>query len=360
MTGNDWNRKQNLVLDQCVHIHVRMHLDGVTIFVLKFLFRDFLAGPDQPECAFDSEWPLHRSQTTLTLQAQHPACSQLEQHAALLVDSPVDAKFDFTFVTRQACCQPGQGRQADTALQAAVLACKTKGIRNHASLRHKGGMILSPARPVKGGLRREHNGRRSARTTMNSPMKLVLASTSPYRRMLLERFGLPFLCEAPAIDEQPLPGEAPAATASRLALTKARAVAGRHPDALIIGSDQVAHLDTQVFGKPGTRERAIAQLQQMRGRSVLFHTAVALLDSRNGQHLAALVPTEVRFRALDDDEIIRYVDAEQPFDCAGSAKVEGLGITLLDALSGNDPTALIGLPLIALSQMLRQRGVLLP
>ena len=191
-------------------------------------------------------------------------------------------------------------------------------------------------------------------------MKLVLASTSAYRKMLLERLHVPFDTDRPETDEAPLPGEAPAATAERLAAEKARAVAARWPDALIIGSDQVAYLGDQVFGKPGTEARAIAQLQRMRGQTVVFHTALALLNTRTGHLQVEGIPTQVRFRNLSDDEIRRYVAKEQPLDCAGSAKSEGLGITLLDAMPGEDPTALIGLPLIALSRMLRAEGLELP
>ncbi len=191
-------------------------------------------------------------------------------------------------------------------------------------------------------------------------MKLVLASTSAYRRELLQRFGLPFDVARPDIDESPLPGEAPQATAERLAVEKARAVAAQFEGALIIGSDQVAHMGDTRFGKPGTVERAIAQLQAMSGRTVVFHTALALLNTRNGHVQLDAVPTEVRFRSLTDDEIVRYVNKERPLDCAGSAKSEGLGITLLDALSGDDPNALVGLPLIALARMLRNEGIALP
>lgn len=191
-------------------------------------------------------------------------------------------------------------------------------------------------------------------------MKLVLASTSAYRKMLLERLCIPFDTDRPETDETPLPGEAPPATAERLAAEKARAVAPRWPGALIIGSDQVAYLDGEVFGKPGTEARAIAQLQRMRGRTVTFHTALALLNTRSGHLQVEGVPTRVRFRDLSDDEIRRYVAKERPLDCAGSAKSEGLGIALLDAMPGDDPTALIGLPLIALSRMLRAEGLELP
>ena len=191
-------------------------------------------------------------------------------------------------------------------------------------------------------------------------MKLVLASTSSYRQMLLERLSIPFELARPDTDETPLPGEPPATTAERLAAEKARAVATAWPDALIIGSDQVAYLGDQVFGKPGTESRAVAQLQQMSGQTVVFHTALALLNTRSGRLQTAGIPTRVRFRTLTEAEIRRYVAKEQPLDCAGSAKSEGLGISLLEALSGDDPTALIGLPLIALSRKLRAEGLELP
>lgn len=189
---------------------------------------------------------------------------------------------------------------------------------------------------------------------------LVLASTSAYRRQLLERLGIPFTVDRPDVDETPLAGEAPPATAERLALAKARAVAPRHPGALIVGSDQVAYRGEQRFDKPGTVANAIAQLQTMRGQSIFFHTALCLLDSRDGSHQLDASPVEARFRQLEDSEIHRYVEREMPLDCAGSAKSEGLGISLLDYMRGDDPTALIGLPLIALSRMLRQHGLLLP
>ncbi len=191
-------------------------------------------------------------------------------------------------------------------------------------------------------------------------MKLVLASTSAYRRELLQRFNLPFEVARPDIDESPLPGEHPRSTAERLAIEKARAVAGNFADALIIGSDQVAAMGDIRFGKPGTVERAVAQLKQMSGQTVIFHTALALLNTTTGEAQIDVVPTEVRFRTLGGDEIVRDVENERPLDCAGSAKSEGLGITLLDALSGDDPNALVGLPLIALARMLRNEGIALP
>lgn len=170
--------------------------------------------------------------------------------------------------------------------------------------------------------------------------------------------GLPFETWVPSLDESPNPGESCAATALRLARLKARAAQVRHPDAWVIGSDQVAELDGQPIGKPGNRDNARRQLQAMRGRTVVFHTGLCLIA---GDRLAeALVPTEVTFRPLQDDEIERYLDREPAFDCAGSAKSEALGITLLARLHGDDPTALVGLPLIALAGMLRNAGAAVP
>ena len=186
---------------------------------------------------------------------------------------------------------------------------------------------------------------------------LILASTSPYRRELLARLHLPFEPQSPEVDETPAYGEPPAALAQRLALAKARAVAARFPKAVVIGSDQVAELDGQPIGKPGTHERAVQQLRTMRGRSVVFHTAVAVVRRDTGFEAEALVPVMVRFRPLDDAEIERYLRLEQPYDCAGSAKAETLGIALLDAIESNDPTALVGLPLIETCRLLRAAGL---
>ena len=190
--------------------------------------------------------------------------------------------------------------------------------------------------------------------------KLVLGSTSVYRRELLARLRLPFIIAAPDVDETPLPGEAPAALARRLALAKARAVADLHPDCIVIGSDQVADLHGQPLGKPGTHDRAVAQLQAMRGQTVIFQTAVAVVCKASGFVQEDLAPVRVQFRDLGDAEIEQYLRAETPYDCAGSAKSEGLGIALLDAIVSDDPTALIGLPLIRTCQLLRAAGVELP
>jgi septum formation protein len=195
--------------------------------------------------------------------------------------------------------------------------------------------------------------------SLKRPPRLILASSSPYRRELLERLRIPFDVVVPAIDETPLAGETPEVTALRLAEAKARAVAGglgAGEAALVIGSDQVATYDGLQIGKPGTHDKALAQLQAMRGREVLFHSALCLFDSRSGASQAVDVITRVQFRDLPDAALDAYLRAETPYDVAGSAKSEGLGIALLEAIHSDDPTALVGLPLIALSRMLLAVG----
>ncbi len=192
-------------------------------------------------------------------------------------------------------------------------------------------------------------------STSASP--LILASTSVYRRELLQRLRLPFTVESPQVDETPHAQEPPEQLAMRLALAKAQAVAARHPDAVVIGSDQVADLAGQPLGKPGNHARAVAQLQQMRGQTVVFQTAVAVVCQATDFCQQDLAAVRVQFRDLSDAEIEHYLRAETPYDCAGSAKSEGLGIALLDAIDNDDPTALVGLPLIRTARMLRAAGI---
>lgn len=198
-------------------------------------------------------------------------------------------------------------------------------------------------------------------TGKNPARRLILGSSSAYRRELLERLGIPFSIVSPDIDETPHTNELPAATARRLAREKAQAVAKQLPadqkNTLIIGSDQVAVVGNQVYGKPGNHEKAVAQLQSLSGKTVVFETALCLYDALNGQAHEELVSTEVEFRELSLEEIEAYLKREPAYDCAGSAKSEALGIALLDRLSGNDPTALVGLPLIALCRLLRHAGL---
>jgi septum formation protein len=186
---------------------------------------------------------------------------------------------------------------------------------------------------------------------------LVLGSTSRYRRELLARLGLPFEVAAPDIDETPLPGEAPVATALRLSEAKARAVAARYPDALVIGSDQVADCDGRAVSKPGDRANAQRELRALSGRTIVFHTGIALVDAASGRCQREMVDVTSVFRALTDREIDAYLDREAPYDCAGGVKSEALGIALFERITSDDPTALVGLPLIALCRMLRAEGV---
>ena len=187
--------------------------------------------------------------------------------------------------------------------------------------------------------------------------QIILASTSPYRRELLARLGLPFEVASPLTDETALPGEAPESTALRLSEAKARAVAVNFPDALIIGSDQVAEMEGRIFGKPGTHERAVQQLRELSGKTVNFFTGLCLLNARTGQAEVRGIPTLVGFRELSDSEIENYLQREPAYNCAGSAKSEGLGIALLTRIHGDDPNALVGLPLIALCELLRKHGM---
>lgn len=192
------------------------------------------------------------------------------------------------------------------------------------------------------------------------PRTLILGSTSRYRRNLLGRLGLPFEVVSPEVDETPRPDEAPVHLARRLALAKAHAVARRRPDCIVIGSDQVADLAGEPLGKPGDHARATAQLQRMRGCNVVFQTAVAVVCAESRFEQLDLAAVTVAFRTLSDAEIEAYLRAEQPYDCAGSARSEGLGIALLDAIHSDDPTALVGLPLIRTCRMLRAAGLRVP
>jgi septum formation protein len=197
----------------------------------------------------------------------------------------------------------------------------------------------------------------SINSTPTESRPLVLGSTSRYRRELLERLRVPFEVAAPDVDETPQPGEAPLALAQRLALAKAQAVAALYPHAVVIGSDQVADLHGEPLGKPGTHTRAVAQLRRMRGQVVVFQTALAVVCKETAFVQQDVAAVRVLFRDLSDSEIEAYLLAEQPYDCAGSAKSEGLGIALLERIDNDDPTALIGLPLIRTARMIRAAGV---
>jgi septum formation protein len=195
---------------------------------------------------------------------------------------------------------------------------------------------------------------------LSSRMKIVLASTSRYRRELLNRLQVPFSAVNPGIEESALPGEPPEAMATRLATAKALAVASDHPDAVIIGCDQVAVSEGKIVGKPGNHENAVRQLRELSGRDAIFYTAICVHDASSGRTAIRVVPYRVKFRVLDDAVIQRYLERERPYDCAGSAKSEGLGIALIERMEGEDPNALVGLPLIALVDLLGECGVQIP
>jgi MAF protein len=188
-------------------------------------------------------------------------------------------------------------------------------------------------------------------------MQLVLASTSPFRKSVLEKLGLPFDTHAPEVDETPQPGETPAQLVERLSLAKAQAVASHFKQGLVIGSDQVAVIDDEILGKPGNHENAVAQLERASGKTVTFLTGLALVNAESGAIQAEVVPFRVIFRQLTQQQIVNYLNAEQPYNCAGSFKSEGLGIALFERLEGDDPNTLIGLPLIRLIRMLEKEGV---
>lgn len=188
-------------------------------------------------------------------------------------------------------------------------------------------------------------------------MQLVLASTSPFRKSVLEKLGLPFDCHAPEVDETPQPGETPAQLVERLSIAKAQAVAAHFQQGLVIGSDQVAVINDEIIGKPGNHENAVAQLKHASGKTVTFLTGLALVNAESGAIQAEVVPFKVVFRQLSQPQIINYLNAEQPYNCAGSFKSEGLGIALFERLEGDDPNTLIGLPLIRLIRMLEKEGM---
>lgn len=189
---------------------------------------------------------------------------------------------------------------------------------------------------------------------------LILASSSPYRRALLEQLGIPFVAAAPHLDETPQPAESPRATSLRLARQKAQKIALLHPTDLIIGCDQVAVLGNEIMDKPLTHARAVDQLQRASGQLLVFHTALCLFNAATGNLQQECVPVQVRYRKLDSDQIERYLQTDRPYDCAGSTKIEAFGITIVESVDCHDPTALIGLPLITLTRLLAQEGIALP
>jgi septum formation protein len=364
MPGRYRQREDDFILNQRQHIElaIAVNLDRVNLVVLQLIIRQILPDTNRQQGRPDRQIPIQPTEATLATQHQPPVRDEIKPGLALGIEAARKLPAHHAFIISKPIGKPRKARHRHFAFQRAATGGKPENVNDARCagsgavlLEHKQIIVLFFPLPVK--------------TTTNFALGmnvrpslpcLVLASTSIYRRQLLERFGLPFEASSPQVDETRLPGEAPERLAQRLALAKARDVSRKHSGALIIGSDQVAALGAEIFGKPGSIENAASQLQHMSGQEVLFHTAVALIDGRSGREQHETVLTRVRFRPLSEPEIRRYLEREPALDCAGSAKCEGLGITLLDALSGDDPTALIGLPLIALARMLRAAGVELP
>lgn len=362
MTGRNRKGEKDLVLEEPEHVEVVFHLDRIEFIVFQLVVRNVLPCANRLEYRTDRQIPSKTAEATLTAQHQPPADRKMQSRSDIRIPASVDPVLHRAIGIGQLIAQSLQSGDFDLARNATTFGGELEHVRDVPGfgvlVGHKPRMILFFSHRCQSPSPRILAPLFVVRT--HRPMNIVLASTSPYRKELLERLRLPFKTIRPETDETARPGEHPVALAERLAADKARAGAHAYPAALIIGSDQVAYLGDRTFGKPGTVERAVEQLWYMSGKEVVFHTAVALLDSASGRLQCEGVPTRVRFRTLSDREIRRYVEREMPLDCAGSAKSEGLGIALLEALSGDDPTALVGLPLIALSRMLRNEGVELP
>ncbi len=380
MTRHHRQGENDLVLDQRQYIEFLFRREKVPGIIFQILLGQIGLTFHQLEYGLDVKRKIQALHAALTTQ-RHEAI-QLQQQLGLAQRADPAGKpvVHTTADFRQQIMHPGHVGHGEITFQTTGVTRKSQTI-DHNLLRHKARMILFSALHVKekrgpklGFQQQRQRLIRVFYRTASFPLMgsaflpeftspflmptlpqpaLILASTSPFRRELLARLRLPFSTENPAVDETPLAGESPEQTALRLSEAKARAVAAQHPDALIIGSDQVACLDGQVFGKPGNHERAVAQLQQMRGRTVNFYTGLCLYNSSTGRTQVRGIPTLVTFRQLSDGEIERYLRAETPYNCAGSAKAEGLGISLIAKMEGDDPNALIGLPLIALCDMLR-------
>lgn len=351
MARSNWKLHQQLVLDQCGKVEIpACHQDVLFQFLVQ-RSGGFLIG-DESKPAVDLDPGTYRRQAALARQGQldtgpqvHPRLGPPAGIVALLA---LRGPFDLQAVRwldsfcRQAL-KTGQG------LGAGHSAIRLRELSNVQPPGHKFSFHPQQSNP--------HCHAASGTIGAMQKRTVILASTSRYRRELMNRLRLPFEVHSPEVDETPLAGESPSLLAERLALAKAQAVASRFPEAVVIGSDQVADLRGEALGKPGTHDRATEQLRRMRGQTLVFQTAVAVVCKATGFQQRDIAPVRVVFRQLDDAAIEAYLQAEQPYDCAGSAKSEGLGIALLEAIDSDDPTALVGLPLIRTCRMLRSAGV---
>jgi len=350
-------REQHLVFHERFDAERLGCLDRVrSLGIVGFVLR--LSAQHHEQRAGDPHVVIEAAQAALALQLKRTGYPEQEQRTVALVTRTAELEIEAALRVDQDIFEALQAGDRDTAAQFLPAARKLEGI-DYSGCRHKARMIVFPGTRVKDcGSKRSNYAGTYSKPGMGPA--LVLASSSAYRRALLERLRLSFAVAAPHVDEAPLTGETPEATALRLSEWKARAVGAASPGALVIGSDQVASLDGRPVGKPGNHEAALAQLRAMRGRPVEFHTALCLLDTRSGAVQLENVPTLVQFRDFTDEQAERYLRIDQPYDCAGSAKVEALGIALLARVESADPTALIGLPLIALVRMLEDAGVRVP
>ncbi len=365
MTRRRRERENDLVLKQGHHIHFMLHRKKVAGIVFDLLLRQSLLVVNELQNITHLQRILDTFETTLATQRRNAFNMQKQSRPLPLAHPPLDPIGHAARRIDKRIERSRQGGNRQFALQDPRFARKNQSFNDN-PLRHKARMILFLPAEVKAkeaslwiffifSICRASSGIFAERP-MPSPT-IVLASTSPFRRELLNRLKIPFAVADPYTDETARPEEAPEQIALRLSEAKARAVAGQYPEALIIGSDQVAYLDDRIFGKPGNHANAVRQLRAMRGKTVTFFTGLCLLNAATGVARTRGIPTAVTFRDLADDEIENYLDLEQPYRCAGSAKSEGLGIALIAKMEGEDPNALIGLPLIALCDLFRLEGV---
>ena len=335
-------RKQHFILHQIAHRHFPAGDDPLRPLGLQRLGVDFSLRRRKPERHVNAQRKLQGAQASLADKLQRAADPETQRGVSPLLRHAQQFVLECSFVRAQYVAQARKTGYRPSTVQPGAGPREFKAVDDRL-VRHTGtnGIILKNLCQNK---------------VMPSPRRIILASTSRYRRALLERLGIAFECADPQTDETARPGEAGSATALRLAQAKAHAVASSYPDALIIGSDQVATCEGARLDKPGNHANALRQLTAMSGKTARFDTAVALLDSRSGKLDTKVVACDVTFRRLDAQQIERYLRLEQPYDCAGSAKVEGLGITLIERIETEDPTSLIGLPLIALTQLLADAG----
>ena len=340
-------RQDQFVLDQLAHCDPLVGEQPVRRFGIDRIGIDLGLAPGEDQQVLLVYFILHRFHASLAAQLQAAAHAHSQARPAARIAQPFELVSDFTGIGSKQVAQSEEAAQRQNPLLLRAGRREFKAVdywQLRRRVRHKTAddIILEKPRQNK---------------VMPQPRRLVLASTSRYRRELLERLGLAFETAAPQCDETALPEESTAATALRLAAAKARSVAESFPDTLVIGSDQVASCAGQRLDKPGSHENALRQLRSLSGKTAQFDTAVALLDSRDGKLQSRVVPCTVGFRVLDEKVIESYLRREQPYDCAASAKAEGLGIALIERIETEDPTSLIGLPLIALTAMLGRAGL---